>query len=34
MIFLPPGFNHAEYIEILENIAEHAAGDLGWTPVR
>jgi alkanesulfonate monooxygenase SsuD/methylene tetrahydromethanopterin reductase-like flavin-dependent oxidoreductase (luciferase family) len=32
MIFLPPGFSHAEYVELLENIAEHVAGELGWTP--
>lgn len=34
MIFLPPGFGQRDYIEILENIAEHVAGELGWTPVR
>jgi len=34
MIFLPPGFGHRDYIELLENIAEHVAGDLGWRPAR
>lgn len=32
MIFLPPSFSHAENVELLENIAEHVAGPLGWTP--
>jgi alkanesulfonate monooxygenase SsuD/methylene tetrahydromethanopterin reductase-like flavin-dependent oxidoreductase (luciferase family) len=32
MIFLPPGFNQKEYIELLENIAEHVAAELGWSP--
>ena len=31
MIFLPPSFTHAENVELLENIAEHIAGPLGWT---
>ena len=31
MIFLPPHFTHAENVELLENIAEHVAGPLGWT---
>ncbi len=34
MIFLPPGFNHREYIEILENIAEYVAPEIGWSPAR
>jgi alkanesulfonate monooxygenase SsuD/methylene tetrahydromethanopterin reductase-like flavin-dependent oxidoreductase (luciferase family) len=34
MIFLPPGFEHRESIEILENIAEHVAPELGWRPAR
>jgi alkanesulfonate monooxygenase SsuD/methylene tetrahydromethanopterin reductase-like flavin-dependent oxidoreductase (luciferase family) len=34
MIFLPPGFGQRDYIELLENIAEHVAGELGWAPVR
>jgi alkanesulfonate monooxygenase SsuD/methylene tetrahydromethanopterin reductase-like flavin-dependent oxidoreductase (luciferase family) len=32
MIFLPPGFSHRDYIEILENIAQHVAPKLGWSP--
>lgn len=31
MIFLPPSFTHAENVELLENIAQHVAGPLGWT---
>jgi hypothetical protein len=31
-IFLPPGFSHAEYIELLENIAQDVAPQLGWSP--
>jgi len=34
MIFLPPGFNHRECIEILENIAQYVAPEIGWSPVR
>jgi alkanesulfonate monooxygenase SsuD/methylene tetrahydromethanopterin reductase-like flavin-dependent oxidoreductase (luciferase family) len=34
MIFLPPGFSHREYIEILENIAEYVAPEIGWSPAR
>jgi alkanesulfonate monooxygenase SsuD/methylene tetrahydromethanopterin reductase-like flavin-dependent oxidoreductase (luciferase family) len=34
MIFLPPGFEHRENIEILENIVEHVAPGLGWSPAR
>jgi alkanesulfonate monooxygenase SsuD/methylene tetrahydromethanopterin reductase-like flavin-dependent oxidoreductase (luciferase family) len=32
MIFLPPGFGHRDYIEILENIAEYVAPEIGWSP--
>jgi alkanesulfonate monooxygenase SsuD/methylene tetrahydromethanopterin reductase-like flavin-dependent oxidoreductase (luciferase family) len=31
-IFLPPGFSQAEYIELLENIVEDVAPQLGWAP--
>ncbi|MCU1513933.1 MAG: Luciferase-like monooxygenase [Microbacteriaceae bacterium] len=31
-IFLPPGFTHAENLELLENIATLVASQLGWTP--
>jgi alkanesulfonate monooxygenase SsuD/methylene tetrahydromethanopterin reductase-like flavin-dependent oxidoreductase (luciferase family) len=31
-IFLPPGFSHTEYIELLENIVEDVAPQLGWSP--
>jgi alkanesulfonate monooxygenase SsuD/methylene tetrahydromethanopterin reductase-like flavin-dependent oxidoreductase (luciferase family) len=33
MIFLPPGFTHAENLELLETIVEHVAPHLGWRPV-
>jgi alkanesulfonate monooxygenase SsuD/methylene tetrahydromethanopterin reductase-like flavin-dependent oxidoreductase (luciferase family) len=32
-IFLPPGFSHTEYIELLENIAQDVAPRLSWAPV-
>jgi len=31
-IFLPPGFSQGEYIELLENIVEDVAPQLGWSP--
>jgi alkanesulfonate monooxygenase SsuD/methylene tetrahydromethanopterin reductase-like flavin-dependent oxidoreductase (luciferase family) len=31
-IFLPPGFSQTEYIELLENIVEDVAPQLGWSP--
>lgn len=31
-IFLPPGFTQTEYIELLENIIEDVAPELGWSP--
>lgn len=31
-IFLPPGFTHAENLELIENIAELVARELGWAP--
>lgn len=31
-IFLPPGFTHGENLELIENIAQLVAGELGWTP--
>jgi len=31
-IFLPPGFSQTQYIELLENIAQDVAGELGWAP--
>ncbi len=34
LIFLPPGFSHAENVELMENIATHVAPALGWRPAR
>ena len=31
-IFLPPGFSQTEYIELLENIVQDVAPQLGWSP--
>jgi alkanesulfonate monooxygenase SsuD/methylene tetrahydromethanopterin reductase-like flavin-dependent oxidoreductase (luciferase family) len=34
VIFLPPNFTFDEYRELLDNVAEHVAGELGWTPAK
>lgn len=32
MIFLPPGFDHRDNLELIETIALHVAPHLGWAP--
>jgi alkanesulfonate monooxygenase SsuD/methylene tetrahydromethanopterin reductase-like flavin-dependent oxidoreductase (luciferase family) len=34
VIFLPPNFTFDEYRELLDNVAEHVAGELGWSPAK